>query len=119
MIHLVAGLMLSVAGVTLMRNALAVVDQGNRASAIAHFVVAGACFVGAARAWWRWRRDTARRLSKERSVSQRRAKVARDAEPGASAAIAPSDLAPTVTTASEESRAQRRARAAKARRRKT
>lgn len=113
MIHLVAGLMLSVAGVTLIRNALAVVDQGNRASAIAHFVVAGACFVGAARAWWRWRRDTARRLSKERSMSQRTAQMAGDAQPAASTA-----LTPTVTTTSEESRAQRRARAAKARRRK-
>lgn len=65
MIHMIAGLLLSVACVTLARNAFVVMEQGNRGSAIAHFAVAGACAFGAARAWWRWRKDTARRLAKK------------------------------------------------------
>lgn len=65
MIHMIAGLLLSVACVTLARNAFVVLEQGNRVSAIAHFAVAGACAFGAARAWWRWRKDTARRLAKK------------------------------------------------------
>lgn len=67
MIHMIAGLLLSVACMTLARNAFVVMEQGNRGSAIAHFAVAGACAVGAARAWWRWRKDTARKLAKKAS----------------------------------------------------
>ncbi|MCB9624879.1 MAG: hypothetical protein H6721_06180 [Sandaracinus sp.] len=72
MIHLIAGLMLAVAAVTLGRNGWVMLEQGNRGSAIAHFVVAGACVVGAIRAWWRWRRDTVRRLAKERAAREAR-----------------------------------------------
>lgn len=64
MIHLIAGLVLSVACVTLARNAWVIFEQGNQGSALAHFVVAVACAVGAIRAWWRWRKDTARKLAK-------------------------------------------------------
>lgn len=67
MIHLIAGVVLFVACVTLVRNAWVIFEQGNQGSALAHFVVAVACAVGAIRAWWRWRKDTARRLARKRA----------------------------------------------------